>query len=157
MGGCSQSEGPACMMAVAAGLMKRQGERNLCRDSSDAPHQPEGGMEQQSVIWFDQIGIGDVAAVGGKNASLGEMIVALSSAGVRVPSGFATTAAAYREFVSANGLAPDIRSHLEAYRAGKTSLAEAGRARSEEHTSELQSLMRISYAVFCLKKTTREH
>src|SRR3546814_12542940 len=56
------------------------------------------------------------------------MIVALSSAGVRVPSGFATTAAAYREFVSANGLAPDIRSHLEAYRAGKTSLAEAGRA-----------------------------
>src|SRR3546814_4370604 len=113
------------------------------------------------------------------------MIVALSSAGVRVPSGFATTAAAYREFVSANGLAPDIRSHLEAYRAGKTSLAEAGRAirgrfldsafpsaiadrisaayeelgerlrlpdRSEEHTSELQSLMRISYAVFCLKK-----
>src|SRR3546814_3013181 len=97
------------------------------------------------------------------------MIVALSSAGVRVPSGFATTAAAYREFVSANGLAPDIRSHLEAYRAGKTSLAEAGRAirgrfldsafpsaiadrRSEEHTSELQSLMRNSYAVFCLKK-----
>src|SRR3546814_7299406 len=107
--------------------MKRQGERNLCRDSSDAPHQPEGGMEQQSVIWFDQIGIGDVAAVGGKNASLGEMIVALSSAGVRVPSGFATTAAAYREFVSANGL------------------------RSEEHTSKLQSLMRTSYADFCLK------
>src|SRR3546814_6013985 len=69
-----------------------------------------------------------VAAVGGKNASLGERIVALSSAGVRVPSGFATTAAAYREFVSANGLAPDIRSYLEAYRAGKTSLAEAGRA-----------------------------
>ncbi|API58363.1 phosphoenolpyruvate synthase [Tardibacter chloracetimidivorans] len=85
-------------------------------------------MEQQSVIWFDQIGIGDVAAVGGKNASLGEMIVALSSAGVRVPAGFATTAAAYREFVSANDLEPDIRSHLEAYRAGKTSLAEAGRA-----------------------------
>src|SRR3546814_20381445 len=73
MGGCSQSEGPACMMAVAAGLMKSQGERNLCRDSSDAPPQPEGGMEQQSVIWFDQIGIGDVAAAGGQHAPLGEM------------------------------------------------------------------------------------
>lgn len=85
-------------------------------------------MEQQSVIWFNKIGIGDVAAVGGKNASLGEMIVALSSAGVRVPSGFATTAAAYREFLSANGLEPDIRDHLQAYHEGKTSLAEAGRA-----------------------------
>src|SRR3546814_11081674 len=119
MGGCSQSEGPACMMAVAAGLMKRQGERNLCRDSSDAPHQPEGGLEQQSVIWFDQIGLGAVAAVGGKNASLGEMIVALSSAGVRFPSGFATTAAAYREFVSANGTAPEHTSTREAHRTGK--------------------------------------
>jgi pyruvate,water dikinase len=48
--------------------------------------------------------MGDVETVGGKNASLGEMISNLSSLGVSVPGGFATTAAAYRDFLSANGL-----------------------------------------------------
>ena len=46
----------------------------------------------------------DLEQVGGKNASLGEMIGGLSAAGIRVPSGFATTASAFREFLSANGL-----------------------------------------------------
>ncbi len=50
----------------------------------------------------------DVAGVGGKNASLGEMIAELSDRGVRVPGGFATTAEAYREFLSANGLREKI-------------------------------------------------
>jgi pyruvate,water dikinase len=48
--------------------------------------------------------MGNVDTVGGKNASLGEMIANLSSLGVRVPGGFATTAAAYRDFLSTNGL-----------------------------------------------------
>ncbi len=56
------------------------------------------------VIWFDQLGMGDVERVGGKNASLGEMISHLAKAGVRVPNGFATTADAYREFLSHDGL-----------------------------------------------------
>jgi pyruvate, water dikinase len=57
-------------------------------------------MTQPShVLWFDECGLGDVARVGGKNASLGEMRRALTSLGVRVPDGFATTADAFREFV----------------------------------------------------------
>ena len=51
------------------------------------------------VIWFDELRIADIGKVGGKNASLGEMISQLSNAGVRVPGGFATTADAYRDFL----------------------------------------------------------
>ena len=52
------------------------------------------------VIPFEQLGMHDVERVGGKNASLGEMISALSRLGVQVPGGFATTAHAYREFLA---------------------------------------------------------
>lgn len=65
------------------------------------------------VIWFDQLGMDDVERVGGKNASLGEMISNLSNAGVSVPGGFATTADAYRDFLAHNGLADRINAELE--------------------------------------------
>ncbi len=65
-----------------------------------------------NLIWFENLGMGDVAQVGGKNASLGEMISQLSARGVRVPGGFATTASAYREFLAQNGLAERIRERL---------------------------------------------
>jgi pyruvate, water dikinase len=55
--------------------------------------------ELSHVLWFDECGLGDVPRVGGKNASLGEMRRALTSLGVRVPDGFATTADAYRRFL----------------------------------------------------------
>ena len=55
------------------------------------------------VVNFDRLGMGDIEQVGGKNASLGEMIVQLSKAGIRVPGGFATTAGAFREFLGAGG------------------------------------------------------
>ncbi|MFA7619093.1 MAG: phosphoenolpyruvate synthase [Thiohalomonadaceae bacterium] len=64
------------------------------------------------VIWFDSLGMEDVNRVGGKNASLGEMISGLSSLGVRVPNGFATTAYAFREFLRHNSLAERINSLL---------------------------------------------
>ncbi|RME35207.1 MAG: phosphoenolpyruvate synthase [Gammaproteobacteria bacterium] len=70
-------------------------------------------MTEEYIIWFDHLGMGDVARVGGKNASLGEMITNLSGAGVRVPGGFATTAAAYREFLRVNGLDRRIAERLE--------------------------------------------
>ncbi len=54
--------------------------------------------------WFDQVGMNDVAIVGGKNASLGEMVRQLKPRGVRVPNGFATTAEAYRLFLRESGL-----------------------------------------------------
>jgi phosphoenolpyruvate synthase (EC 2.7.9.2) len=56
--------------------------------------------EKALVLWFDEVGIADIPLVGGKNASLGEMIQQLTAKGVRVPNGFATTAHAYRYFMS---------------------------------------------------------
>src|SRR5690349_7110284 len=57
-------------------------------------------MTSSNVRWFSELGIADLDQVGGKNASLGEMIGNLVTAGVRVPDGFATTAAAFRGFVA---------------------------------------------------------
>ncbi|MGM0534789.1 MAG: phosphoenolpyruvate synthase [Pseudomonadota bacterium] len=64
------------------------------------------------IQWFDQLGMDDVERVGGKNASLGEMISNLSGAGVTVPGGFATTAHAFREFLSFEGLNERINRRL---------------------------------------------
>src|SRR5438094_7419731 len=65
------------------------------------------------VVNFDRLGMGDTERVGGKNASLGEMIVHLSKAGIRVPGGFATTAEAFREFLAAGGLAARIEARMK--------------------------------------------
>lgn len=64
------------------------------------------------IVWLDQLGMDDVARVGGKNASLGEMIGHLSRAGVKVPGGFATTTHAYREFLEINDLTGRINQLL---------------------------------------------
>ncbi|HEY7903900.1 MAG TPA: phosphoenolpyruvate synthase [Casimicrobiaceae bacterium] len=64
------------------------------------------------VIALDRLRMTDVESVGGKNASLGEMIGGLAAAGVRVPGGFATTADAYREFLRHEGLDARIKAHL---------------------------------------------
>ena len=68
--------------------------------------------QQQRVISFEQLRMTGVDQVGGKNASLGEMISQLSGAGIRVPGGFATTAAAYREFLEHGGLTRRIEERL---------------------------------------------
>ena len=67
---------------------------------------------KQNVVWFDKLGINDIEHVGGKNASLGEMISQLSSVGVTVPTGFATTANAYRNFLAQGGLQDKINDSL---------------------------------------------
>ena len=69
-------------------------------------------MTQQYVAWFKQLRMGDVNEVGGKNASLGEMISQLAGSGVRVPGGFATTAFAFREFLAHNHLSEKIEQTL---------------------------------------------
>ena len=66
----------------------------------------------ERTVPLDTLRMTDVAKVGGKNASLGEMIGELSAAGVRVPGGFATTADAFREFLTRDGLADRIRRRL---------------------------------------------
>lgn len=65
------------------------------------------------VIRFEELGMNDVERVGGKNASLGEMISNLAGAGVKVPGGFATTAQAYRDFLKHEGLADRINAALD--------------------------------------------
>ena len=66
------------------------------------------------IVSLDQTGIDQIDRVGGKNASLGEMIRHLSAAGVLVPGGFATTAEAFQEFLAQQGLAARIKSRLSA-------------------------------------------
>jgi pyruvate,water dikinase len=85
-------------------------------------------MAESPVLWFDRIGMGDVARVGGKNASLGELIQSLKAQGVRVPDGFATTAAAYRRFIEENGIDAAMRSRIGSYRSGSATLRETGEA-----------------------------
>ncbi|MFM5194379.1 phosphoenolpyruvate synthase [Aeromonas media] len=68
---------------------------------------------QQYVLWYEQLGMQDVERVGGKNASLGEMISNLAGAGVSVPGGFATTAFAFNEFLELSGLNGKIHDLLD--------------------------------------------
>ncbi|WJH22932.1 phosphoenolpyruvate synthase [Pseudarthrobacter defluvii] len=85
-------------------------------------------LANANVKWIEDTGIADIPSVGGKNASLGELTRALQTEGVRVPEGFATTAAAYRAFLAANGLESRIRKHMEDQRAGTSTLRQAGAA-----------------------------
>ena len=80
------------------------------------------------VIWFDDLSRGDVALVGGKNASLGEMVQQLGAKGIKVPPGFATSAQAFRNFITANHLDEMIAATLAKLDAGKIKLPEAGTA-----------------------------
>lgn len=68
---------------------------------------------QEHVLWYQELGMQDVGRVGGKNASLGEMISNLANAGVQVPGGFATTAEAFNEFLLQSGLDERIHKVLD--------------------------------------------
>ena len=80
------------------------------------------------VAWFENITSADVAKVGGKNASLGEMIRSLKKEKIRVPDGFATTAKAYREFLDANDLSIRIKEQLELWKNGEKTLEKVGKS-----------------------------
>ncbi|MEX0742262.1 MAG: phosphoenolpyruvate synthase, partial [Phycisphaeraceae bacterium] len=81
----------------------------------------------EDLLWFDTLGSDDVPRVGGKNASLGEMVAKLKSRGIRVPDGFATTAEAYQRFVHHNELEPLIREELARFEKDAKTLREVGR------------------------------
>ena len=80
----------------------------------------------QHVIPFEDLGRADVPRVGGKNASLGEMVAHLAAQGVPVPPGFATTADAYWQYVDANGLRKPMADAIDDLRVGRATLAETG-------------------------------
>ncbi|MDX3774225.1 phosphoenolpyruvate synthase [Chromatiaceae bacterium AAb-1] len=82
---------------------------------------------QEFVIWYENLGMHDVNRVGGKNASLGEMISNLASAGVQVPGGFATTAYAFNQFLEQSGVNERIYKLLDSLNVDDvTALAAAG-------------------------------
>lgn len=80
----------------------------------------------KTVVRFKDCGRKDVGLVGGKNASLGEMVNTLDPKGIRVPDGFATTATAYWQFLEANNLEPEIDEALKELNSGAATLAETG-------------------------------
>ncbi|QIQ87975.1 phosphoenolpyruvate synthase [Erythrobacter sp.] len=107
-------------------------------------------MKNEHVIWFETLKRSDLARVGGKNASLGELIGALQPKGINVPPGFATTAAAYRRFIEHNGLGPVIESRLAELSSGQAALAESGGAirtaiRKGEWPDEIEAAIRAAY------------
>ncbi|HEY0654405.1 MAG TPA: phosphoenolpyruvate synthase [Chryseosolibacter sp.] len=80
------------------------------------------------IIPFNRLSVKDVPSVGGKNASLGEMITTLSALGIQVPDGFALTVEAYYDFLAFNSLAPSLQNNLNRLdRKSLSNLAEVGK------------------------------
>ncbi|MBI3735326.1 phosphoenolpyruvate synthase, partial [Candidatus Sumerlaeota bacterium] len=109
------------------------------------------------VARFDAITLEDVPKVGGKNASLGEMIRELSGYGIRVPDGFAATADAYWRFIEHNRLREPMIEQLGAYKSGKTTLALAGRAirhlfKQSEIPADLRDAILAAYRDLCARE-----
>ena len=69
--------------------------------------------EKKLVLWLNEVRMEDVELVGGKNASLGEMIEGLSPKGIKIPMGFVVTAAAYRYFINYNNFQEKIEETLK--------------------------------------------
>jgi len=82
----------------------------------------------QTIFWFEQLSLANLEQVGGKNASLGEMIANMSEADIRVPIGFATSAQMFIDFLQQNKLNSQIKDHITHYESGQQTLANAGRA-----------------------------
>ncbi|HEX5036531.1 MAG TPA: phosphoenolpyruvate synthase [bacterium] len=77
-----------------------------------------GPSQDAYIRWFDAIGLGDIPLVGGKTASLGEMVRALAPKGIRVPEGFAVTAEAYRALLAESGIEAKMRETLSGLKPG---------------------------------------
>ncbi len=80
------------------------------------------------VVWFEDIGMEHIEEVGGKNASLGEMIRSLKSQGISVPDGFATTSRTYWDFIETNEIKEKIKKHISEMHKGNKSLSATGKA-----------------------------
>lgn len=80
----------------------------------------------RNILWFEDLSRGDVALVGGKNSSLGEMVQQLGKKGIKVPGGFATTADAFRAYLAANTLDDRIAETLRRWQDHRLTLHDAG-------------------------------
>ncbi len=110
--------------------------------------------KNEYTVVLEDLTSDDVPRVGGKNASLGEMIRELKEQGVRVPGGFATTAAAYRRFLEENELEEAIREQIDRLHQDRDALPEVGKAlrrlfRKGKFSAELEEAVRRAYSALC--------
>jgi pyruvate,water dikinase len=117
--------------------------------------------ENNYIRWFETLNSKDVPVVGGKNASLGEMIRRLKKEGIRVPDGFATTAKAYWEFLEANDLKGKIQSYLEEMEDGKRPLEKTGKSIRDlflkgHFPEEIAEAIQNAYMELCKRYDTEE-
>jgi pyruvate, water dikinase len=117
---------------------------------------PTGSAAASALtLRFDEQQATSLALVGGKNAALAQMTRELGVQGIRVPEGFAVTAAGYRDYLDANGLVPRLRALLEAFHAGSATLAATGTA-IRQHFIEgslpprLEAAIRAAYQALAL-------
>jgi pyruvate,water dikinase len=114
------------------------------------------------VLWLDQLRLSDLGQVGGKNASLGEMIGNLAKLGVSVPGGFATTASAFQQFIAQSGLAERIQKKLAALDVDDVdALARAGAAIRQwvidtPLIPEFDAAVRAAYAKLCISAGAKD-
>lgn len=139
---------------AAVDVMFEQLEKEIMRPV--AREEAREARQERLVRWLEDIGSADTADVGGKNSSLGEMLGKLSSAGIRVPGGFATTALAYWRFLESGGLEARLRHILEDHAAGRASLGETGsRTRAAflntPFPEDLADAIRSAYRAFSLR------
>ncbi|MCW8193497.1 phosphoenolpyruvate synthase [Proteobacteria bacterium 005FR1] len=111
------------------------------------------------VRWFEDLGNHDVESVGGKNASLGELIRSLRSEGVQVPGGFATTAQAYRAFLEHNQLSDVLREQIAQLSQDEKSLKQVGETvrrafRRAEFPDDIAAEIRNAYAELSQRNST---
>ena len=116
--------------------------------------------DQDFVRWFDDLTNDDVEIVGGKNASLGEMIQTLQEEEVRVPGGFATTAKAYRQFLQANDLDDKLKEQLDQLQREPQSLTQIGQAirdliRQGRFPDPIADAIRTAYRELCKRNRSK--
>ncbi len=110
--------------------------------------------EGNDILWLDRVGLTDLPAVGGKNASLGELQQQLAGQGIRLAPGFATTVNLYHDFLQQNALQPRIDTALAAHADGSSTLAAAGAAiraafATADFTSQQAERITATYAELC--------
>ncbi len=114
------------------------------------------------ILWLDKLRLSDLPAVGGKNASLGEMIGELSELGVSVPGGFATTSHAFRLFIDAGGLRERIFERLAGLEVDDVMALTAagteirGWVMAEQLPASLDAAARDAYATLCDRAGTKD-
>jgi pyruvate,water dikinase len=113
------------------------------------------------IRWFENISSNDVPVVGGKNASLGEMIRTLKDEGIRVPDGFAITAEAFWKFLEANDLMEKIKLHMKNLKSGDKTLDKVGKSIRNLFLrgcfpEEIAEAIRKSYQELCRRYASDE-